>query len=75
MIATPTMQHQGEDERALVVCRIMLQLGRGCTAMIWVKIITRHAVADAAVGDQLAQPHDDRGAGGHDDDHRGDRED
>ncbi len=29
----------------------------------------RHAVADAAVGDQLAEPHDDRGAGGHRDDH------
>src|SRR3954463_10482829 len=26
----------------------------------------RHAVADAAVGDELAEPHDDGGAGGHD---------
>ena len=25
----------------------------------------RHAVADAAVGDELTEPHDDRGAGGH----------
>ena len=28
-----------------------------------------HAVADAAVGDELTEPHDDRGAGGHGDDH------
>ena len=35
----------------------------------------RHAVADAAVGDQLAHPHDDRGAGHHRDHHGGDGED
>ena len=29
----------------------------------------RHAVADAALGDQLAEPHDHGGAGGHGDDH------
>ena len=29
----------------------------------------RHAVADAALGDQLAEPHDHRGAGGHRHDH------
>src|SRR6478672_2939672 len=29
----------------------------------------RHAVADAALGDQLAEPHDDGGAGGHGDHH------
>ena len=29
----------------------------------------RHAVADAAVGDELTEPHDDRGARGHGDDH------
>ena len=34
----------------------------------------RHAVADAAVGDELAQPHDDGGAGRHRDDHRAERD-
>ena len=29
----------------------------------------RHAVADAVLGDQLAEPHDHGGAGGHGDDH------
>ena len=29
----------------------------------------RHAVADAALGDELGEPHDEAGAGGHRDDH------
>jgi hypothetical protein len=34
-----------------------------------------HAVADAAVGDELAEPHDDAGTGGHAEHHRRQRED
>ena len=30
----------------------------------------RHAVADAALGDELGEPHDEAGAGGHRDDHQ-----
>ncbi len=33
----------------------------------------RHAVADAALGDELTEPHDEAGAGGHRDDHDQDR--
>ena len=37
----------------------------GNCAAIEVKIRMRHAVADAALGDELGEPHDDAGTGGH----------
>ncbi len=65
MIARREGADPGEHQRALVV-QDLAALGRdpgGDRA----EDQQRHAVADAALGDQLAEPHDDRGAGGHHD--------
>src|SRR5690606_15348475 len=65
-------QHHREDEAALGL-EDAPELGREDRHDLR-EDQQRHAVADAPVGDQLAQPHDDRRAGYHDDHHRDDRE-
>ena len=61
-------EHEEEDLEALATARSPTS-SAGKAAAIEVKIRMRHAVADAALGDELGEPHDEAGAGGHRDDH------
>jgi len=71
--AEPQGAHRGEDEAAAGL-QDPAALGRDAGRDRG-EDQHRHAVADAAVGDQLTQPHDHRGAGRHRDDHGDQRED
>ena len=64
----PDQQHDAEDPRALGLLDPPQRGREGGDDLA--EDQDRHAVADAAVGDELAEPHDDGRAGGHGDDHR-----
>ena len=59
--------HDAEDPPALGLLDVPQRRGEGRDDLG--EDQDRHAVADAAVGDELAEPHDHRRAGGHRDDH------
>ena len=64
----PMRQTMREDPRALGLLHAPQGSGEGGHHLG--EDHDRHAVADAALGDQLTEPHDHRGAGGHRDDHQ-----
>ncbi len=67
MIAKPIREHDCEDPPALALLDLTERGREGRDHLA--EDQHRHAVADAAFGDQLTEPHDHCGAGGHRDHH------